>query len=51
MMMSWSLPPLKDLPMSIYPPSSYPPPSYFDEGVNLIHPAIIIPARLTGDIQ
>ena len=50
-MMSWSLPPLKDLPMSIYPPSSYPPPSYFDEGVNLIHPALIIPARQTCEIQ
>lgn len=50
-MMSWSLPPLKDLPMSIYPPSSYPPPSYFDEGVNLVHPALIIPARQTGEIQ
>lgn len=51
LMMSWSLPPLKDLPMSIYHPSFYPPPSHFDEGVNLVHPALIIPARQTGEIQ
>ena len=44
------LPPLADLPMSVYPPSSYPPPSYFDDSHSL-HPALVVPARRTNEIQ
>lgn len=44
------LPPLSSLPTPIYPPSSYPSPSNF-ELTSLIHPALIIPARRTGQIQ
>lgn len=47
----YDLPPLKSLPMGIYPPSSYPPPSYFEDNSILIYPAIIIPAKRTGEIQ
>ncbi len=46
------LPPLATLPSSgTYPPSSYPPPSYFEDNSIAIHPAIIIPAKRTGEIQ
>mmetsp|Transcript_30426 Transcript_30426/g.64416 ORF Transcript_30426/g.64416 Transcript_30426/m.64416 type:complete len:622 (+) Transcript_30426:40-1905(+) len=44
------LPPLSTLPASTYPPSAYPPISYF-ESISVIHPALIIPAKRTGEIQ
>jgi len=47
----YALPPLNSLPSGIYPPSSYPPPSYFEDNSILIYPAIIIPAKRTGEIQ
>lgn len=48
------LPPLANLPMSVYPPSSYPPPSYFEEesgSNNSIYPALVIPAKRTNEMQ
>ena len=45
------LPPLADLPVSVYPPSSYPPPSYFESDSNPVHPALVVPARRTKEIQ
>jgi len=44
------LPPISSLPNSIYPPSSYPPPSYFSSSTTLQQPALIIPAKRTGEI-
>lgn len=47
--MTSPLPPLNSLPTSVYPPSAYPPPSHFESF--LVYPALIIPARRTGEIQ
>jgi len=44
------LPPLSSLPTSTYPPSSYPAPSFF-ESSSLVHPALLLPAKRTGQIQ
>ncbi|KAL3804498.1 hypothetical protein HJC23_002537 [Cyclotella cryptica] len=45
-----SLAPIETLAMSIYPPSAYPPPAFF-ESSSVIYPAIVIPAKRTGEIQ
>ena len=45
-----SLPPIASLPNGIYPPSTYPPPSYFSSSTTLKQPALIIPAKRTGEI-
>jgi len=44
------LPPISSLSNSIYPPSTYPPPSYFSSSTTLKQPALIIPAKRTGEI-
>ena len=44
------LPPISSLPNGIYPPSTYPPPSYFQSSTTLKQPALIIPAKRTGEI-
>ena len=44
------LPPITSLPNNIYPPSTYPPPSYFSSSTTLQQPALIIPAKRTGEI-
>mmetsp|Transcript_4634 Transcript_4634/g.10180 ORF Transcript_4634/g.10180 Transcript_4634/m.10180 type:complete len:621 (-) Transcript_4634:85-1947(-) len=44
------LPLLSTFPKGTYPPSSYPPPSYF-ESTSVIYPALLIPAKRTGEIQ
>ena len=44
------LPPLASLPVPTYPPSSYPPPPAFSDA-SLVHPALVIPARRTGELQ
>lgn len=48
--MTHHLAPLDSLPTSIYPPSAYPPPSFF-ESSSLIYPALLIPAKRTGEVQ
>ena len=49
-MKSSPLPRLDDLPMSVYPPSSYPPPSFFEDA-NTVHPALVVPAKRTSEMQ
>ncbi|KAL7532685.1 hypothetical protein ACHAXR_004782 [Thalassiosira sp. AJA248-18] len=44
------LPPLSTLPTKTYPPSSYPPPAHF-ESSSIIYPALLLPAKRTGEIQ
>ena len=44
------LTPIETLAFGIYPPSAYPPHSFF-ESSPLCHPALIIPAKRTGEIQ
>jgi tRNA (guanine37-N1)-methyltransferase len=44
------LPPVESLSFGIYPPSAYPPPSFFESSTRL-HPALVIPAKRTGEVQ
>ena len=45
-----ALPPIESLAFGVYPPSAYPPHSFF-ESSPLCHPALIVPAKRTGEIQ